>query len=153
VDVLAHAIEDTRGLTVDHLRRMKAQNMALVPTLTLFIGSDDRNNPGVVTEVGDYARLGGQILFGTDVGYLPDYGTSREYELMARAGLAWREILAALTTNPAERFGAAARRGRLRKGMDGDLVVLGADPARDVRAFADVRHTIRGGQVVFTSRP
>jgi imidazolonepropionase-like amidohydrolase len=151
VDVLAHAVENTSGLTADHFRRMKAQNMALVPTLTLFVGPDDRNNPDVVTEVGDYARLGGQILFGTDVGYLTDYGTAREYELMARAGLTWRQILAALTTNPAERFGAAARRGRLSQGLDGDVVVLGADPARDVRAFADVRHTIRGGQLLFTS--
>jgi imidazolonepropionase-like amidohydrolase len=127
--------------------------MALVPTLTLLVGPDDHNNPAVVAEVRDYARSGGQILFGTDVGYRSDYSTSREYELMARAGLRWREILASLTTTPAERLGAASRRGRVKDGMDGDLVVLGADPARDVRAFADVRHTVRGGQVVFTSRP
>jgi hypothetical protein len=37
--------------------------------------------------------------------------------------------------------------------MDGDLVVLARDPAQDVRAFADVRATIRGGAVLFTSRP
>jgi len=153
VDVLAHAIEDTSGLTANHLRRMKAQHMALVPTLTLLVGPDDHNNPDVVAEVRDYARSGGQILFGTDVGYRADYSTSREYELMARASLSWRAILASLTTTPAERFGAAARRGRVKAGMDGDLVVLGADPARDVRAFADVRHTVRGGQVVFTSHP
>jgi hypothetical protein len=30
--------------------------------------------------------------------------------------------------------------------------VLGGDPARDVRAFADVRYTIRGGQIVFRSQ-
>src|SRR5262249_31609637 len=36
VDVLAHAIDDTRGLTPEHLRRMKAQNMAMIPTLALF---------------------------------------------------------------------------------------------------------------------
>jgi imidazolonepropionase-like amidohydrolase len=38
VDVLAHAIEGTSGLTADHLRRMKAQNVSLVPTLKLFGG-------------------------------------------------------------------------------------------------------------------
>src|SRR5439155_27057875 len=36
VDVLAHAIEDTRGLTAEHLRGMRQQNMALVPTLKLL---------------------------------------------------------------------------------------------------------------------
>lgn len=153
VDVLAHAIEDTGGLTDDHLRRMKSQNMALVPTLGLLTGADGRANPDVVAEVGNYARRGGQILFGTDVGYLPDYSTVRELELMARAGLGWREILASLTVNPAARFGASTRRGRIRRGMDGDLVVLARDPAQDVRAFADVRATIRGGAVLFTSRP
>ncbi len=36
VDVLAHAIEDTRGFTADHLQRMIAEKMALIPTLHLF---------------------------------------------------------------------------------------------------------------------
>ena len=153
VDVLAHAIEDTDGLTDEHLRRMKAQDMALVPTLGLLTGTDGRANPDVVAEVGNYARRGGQILLGTDVGYLPDYSPVRELELLARAGLGWREIFASLTVNPAARFGAATRRGRIRRGMDGDLAVLARDPAQDVRAFADVRATIRGGEVVFRGRP
>ena len=42
VDVLAHAIEDTRGLTAEHLRGMRQQNMALVPTLKLLGDGDDR---------------------------------------------------------------------------------------------------------------
>ena len=36
VDVLAHAIEDTRGMTDAHYARMKSQNMAMIPTLYLF---------------------------------------------------------------------------------------------------------------------
>ena len=36
VDVIAHALDDTRGLTAEHLQRMKQQNVALIPTLTLF---------------------------------------------------------------------------------------------------------------------
>jgi predicted amidohydrolase YtcJ len=34
------------------------------------------------------------------------------------------------------------------KGMDADLVVLDADPAADVRNFAKVAYTIRGGKVI-----
>jgi imidazolonepropionase-like amidohydrolase len=148
VDVLAHAIEDTRGVTPDHLRRMKAQNMALVPTLALFGTSD--NLWAVLDEVREYARLGGQILFGTDVGWLTDYDPSREYALMGTAGLSWREILAALTTAPAQRFGEDPRRGRIAPGMDGDLVVLAKNPVEDVRAFSDVRVTIRAGRVIYS---
>ena len=34
------------------------------------------------------------------------------------------------------------------KGMDADLVVLDADPAKDPTAYAQVRATIRGGRVI-----
>jgi cytosine/adenosine deaminase-related metal-dependent hydrolase len=50
------------------------------------------------------------------------------------AGLTWRQILASLTTSPADRFHEGGRRGRLAPGMLADVVVLGADPARDSRA-------------------
>jgi imidazolonepropionase-like amidohydrolase len=148
VDVLAHAIEDTRGMTPDHLRRMKEQNIALVPTLALLGKSS--NLWAILDQVREYGRLGGQILFGTDVGYSTDYDPSREYVLMGTAGLSWREILATLTTAPAQRFGENRRRGRIAPGMDGDLVVLATNPLQDVRAFSDVRVTIRAGRVIYS---
>jgi imidazolonepropionase-like amidohydrolase len=149
VDVLAHALDDTRGLTPAHLARMKDRNMALVPTLKLFGG--DRWLFEILDEVRDYARLGGPILFGTDVGYLTDYDPEAEYVLMASAGLGWREILASLTTSPAARLGEESRRGKIAPGMEADFVVLARDPARDVRAFADVRHVVRAGKVIDSS--
>jgi imidazolonepropionase-like amidohydrolase len=36
--------------------------------------------------------------------------------------------------------------------MNADLVVLGADPAQDVRAFSKVRYTIRNGNVIYQER-
>lgn len=149
VDVLAHAVEDTRGMTPEHMRRMREQGMALIPTLKLF--SRDRYLFDILDEVRDYARSGGMILFGTDVGYLSDYDPSQEYALMESAGLGWREILASLTTHPAARFGEASRRGRIGAGMDADLVVLAKDPVTDVRAFADVRYAIRAGQILYSA--
>lgn len=104
-------------------------------------------------EVRDYARSGGQILFGTDVGYLTDYDPTVEYLLLESTGLGWREILAALTTSPAARFGEASRRGRIAPGMDADLVVLATDPVTDPRAFTNVRYTIRGGKVIYSAPP
>jgi imidazolonepropionase-like amidohydrolase len=151
VDVLAHALDDTRGLTPEHLRRMKERDMALVPTLKLFGG--DRWLFEIQDQVRDYARLGGTILFGTDVGYLTDYDPTTEYVLMASGGLSWREILASLTTSPAARLGEDSRRGRIAPGMDADFVVLANDPVRDVRAFADVRYTVRGGKVIYSAPP
>jgi imidazolonepropionase-like amidohydrolase len=149
VDVVAHSLDAPDGLTADHLRRMKAQNTSLIPTLKLF--GNDSNIETILAESRDFKRLGGQLLFGTDVGYLTDYDPTREYELMGRAGLSWRDILESLTTAPAARFGETSRRGRIAPGLDADLLVLGHDPAVDVRAFADVRCAIRSGRAVYNS--
>jgi imidazolonepropionase-like amidohydrolase len=150
VDVLAHAVDDTRDTTPEQWVRLRRQNVGLVPTLKLF---DGRFVWDVLDEVREYARSGGQILFGTDVGYLTDFDPTLEYDLLGAAGLSWREILASLTTNPAQRFGEEARRGRIAPGQAADLVVLGSDPVRGPRAFADVRSAIRSGRVTFEAKP
>jgi imidazolonepropionase-like amidohydrolase len=145
-DVLAHAIDSVYGLTHEHIDRMLTQDVTLVPTLKL-LAADGRRE--VLDQVRDYARSGGQILFGTDVGFMSDYDPLREYELMEAAGMTWRQILASLTTEPARRFNEGARRGRLAPGMEGDVVVIGSDPLRGSRAFANVRYTIRAGRLIY----
>lgn len=145
INVIAHALDDTRGLTADHLRRMKEQDVALVPTLTLFRGDAE-----VVAEVAAYHKLGGQILFGTDVGYHTVYDPTREYGFLGKAGLTWSQVLASLTTNPAARFREATKRGEISPEMAADIVILASDPANDLRAFADVRQTIRNGRVIYS---
>ena len=60
-----------------------------------------------------FAAAGGQVLFGTDVGYMTDYDTADEYTYMQGAGMSAMAILASLTTAPAKRFGLSARTGRL----------------------------------------
>jgi imidazolonepropionase-like amidohydrolase len=148
VDVLAHALDDTRGMREDHYVRLRRQNVGMVPTLALFRG---RWLWDILDEVRTHARGGGQILFGTDVGYLPNFDHAIEYELMASAGLGWRDILASLTSAPARRFKEDARRGTIQKGMEADLVVLGTDPALGARGFADVRYTVRAGTMIFAT--
>ncbi len=121
--------------------------MALIPTLHLF--SRNNNIQEILKEVRDYQRSGGDVLFGTAVGFLPDYDPTDEFVQTSRAGLTWKQILASLTTNPATRFGEASKRGRVARGLDADLVILAHDPATDVRAFADVIAAVRAGRVVF----
>jgi imidazolonepropionase-like amidohydrolase len=147
VDIIAHALDDTRGLTPAHFQRMKRQKVALIPTLTLF--ADSFNKDAIFHEVAEYKALGGDILFGTDVGYHQMYNPRLEYESLSKAGLSWREILGSLTTTPARRFKEGNRRGQIARGMQGDLVVLSSDPARGSTAFSDVRYTIRDGRVIY----
>jgi imidazolonepropionase-like amidohydrolase len=102
--------------------------------------------------LGAFSRAGGQVLFGTDVGYIEHFDTSEELTWMSRAGMTFQEILASLTTNPAQRFGYSSHSGRIAKGMDGDLVVLSADPAENISALSRVRYTIRGGEVIYAEK-
>lgn len=158
VDVLAHPSTDGNPFTPELIQRMKTAHMALIPTLTLLDVEGKKGNepPGniekwinmAVQEVKAYSEAGGQILFGTDVGYVDQFDTTEEFTLMSRTGMDFRQILASLTTNPAGRFGSATHAGRIAKGMDADLVVLRADPSLDAAAFAKVKYTIRGGKVI-----
>jgi len=161
VDILAHTTTMDGGGAIwspELIARLKAHNMAVIPTMTLFEVEAKKfgEKPDdlaqaikmITTEVKDYSAAGGQILFGTDVGYTDAYDTTEEYRLMS-AALDWRQILTSLTTAPASRFGFAARKGRVAPGMDADLVLLNGDPASDPTAFARVRDTIRAGRVIW----
>jgi hypothetical protein len=53
--------------------------------------------------------------------------------------------------NKGNRMSSIKRFG-LALGMDGDLVVLGADPAQDATAFSKVRYTILGGKVIYSEK-
>jgi imidazolonepropionase-like amidohydrolase len=160
VDILAHTAPQSPPWTPQFVARLTRAHIALIPTLTLFDvearkdGESDAAREAwiarMVAELRAFARGGGDVLFGTDVGYIDHYDTSLEYELMGRAGMSFRQILASLTTNPAARF-HATQSGRVAPGMDADLVVLSQDPAVDVRAFAKVNFVVRGGRTIYGS--
>jgi len=162
VDVLAHTFPtELDGRPWDRALpgMMRERGMSLVPTLKLFPYELRRLGlPANVVEIVQgnaqaqlraFAELGGQVLFGTDVGYMTDYDPTDEYVYMTRAGLSYAQILTTLTMAPAARFGATARTGRLAPGLDADIVVVDGDPAGDIRALARVRSTLRRGQVIY----
>jgi len=160
VDVLAHTTSApgvwSQALVTDVIKR----HLALVPTLKLWkYVTQGAPDPSLgeqmlqsgIAQLRAVSEAGGEILFGTDVGFMGDYDPTDEYVFMARARLTSTQILATLTTSPAAKFKEDHRRGRVAVGMDADLVVLGADPSENVRNFADVRYTIRQGKVIYPS--
>jgi imidazolonepropionase-like amidohydrolase len=160
VDILAHTTP-SGPWSASLVERLKAAHVALIPTLTLWHVEMKREPPEefekgmstvVLPQLRAYSAAGGQILFGTDVGYIEQFDTSEEFEWMSRAGMSFQQILASLTTNPAQRFGYSTRRGRIAEGMDGDLVILRADPAQDATAFSKVRYTILGGKIIYSKK-
>jgi imidazolonepropionase-like amidohydrolase len=159
VDILAHTTPSGGPWTPSLVERLKSAHMALIPTLTLWHVESKGDSPEqfekgmntiVLPQLRAYSEAGDQILFGTDVGYIEQFDTSEEFTWMARAGMSFRQILASLTTSPAQRFGYSTRSGRIAKGMDADLVVLRGDPAEDVISFSKVRYTIRLGKVIYS---
>ncbi|PSL44189.1 imidazolonepropionase-like amidohydrolase [Chitinophaga niastensis] len=162
VDILAHVAPDDRKLwntaTINNLLQHK---VALIPTLKLFKWELERNgfptaNSSLINtglqQVGAYAKAGGEILFGTDVGYVADYTTTDEFEFMSKAGMSFEQILTSLTTAPAKRFGMADKTGRILAGMDADIVVLTADPKENSKFFSNVAYTISKGKIIFSSK-
>lgn len=148
VDVLAHTPEVTQGIDEAMMRHMIAQHMTIIPTLKLFARDDDiADIRGLAYR---YHKLGGRLVYGTDTGFLPDYDQNEEFRQLMQAGFDFRDVLAMLTTAPAELFDLSQHEGQLLRGMRGDLTILSEDPASGhPEAFTAVAYTIRGGEVIW----
>jgi imidazolonepropionase-like amidohydrolase len=156
VDVVAHTTPHSGPWEETLLAAMRERRPALTPTLMLWksflrhdrVSVQERVVKTAVDQLRAWRAAGGEILFGTDLGAV-DPAPGEEYELMAQAGMSFREILASLTTAPAARFAGPSKAGRVAPGVDADLVVLKGDPAQDIRALADVQYTLRAGRMVY----
>lgn len=152
VDVLAHAADDTRGVDQALLAEAIRKNMAMVPTLKMFastVTTDPHYMDPICNEVRQFHALGGQLIFGTDVGYMTDYSTDLEFVELGKSGLDAKDILAMLTTNPSARMGVSNVKGTVTAGKLADLTILSADPAQDLTNFAQVQMVIRSGRVIW----
>jgi imidazolonepropionase-like amidohydrolase len=135
--------------------------MSVIPTFKLWtyeLHKQDVPAPiidklvgATLEELRAFSAAGGQILFGTDVGYMHEYDPTDEYVFMQKAGMSAPQILASLTTAPAARWKETERRGRIVPQADADIVVLAGDPAEDVRNFANVRCVFRAGVLLYSA--
>ena len=113
VDILAHTEALARPWGPDFVARLRAHNVGLIPTLMLFEVDPDPRTPVATSlqQLKVQAQSGGDVIFGTDAGFMPVYDPTEEYRLMGRV-LDWQSILASLTTTPAHRFGSGDHAGR-----------------------------------------
>ncbi len=137
---------------------MKGRRVALVPTLSLWrhllrhdrTSAQEQSINAAIGQLRSWVAAEGAVLFGTDLG-ATEYDPRDEYTLMAASGMSFTQILAALTTVPAQRFGVEKQMGRIAVGLEADLVALKDDPTKNIRALADVRYTLRAGKIIFRS--
>jgi imidazolonepropionase-like amidohydrolase len=156
VDVVAHTTPRSDAWDDTALAAMKQRRVAVTPTLTIWrylmrhdrLSTQERSVANAVGQLRAWAASGGTVLFGNDLGAV-DYDPTEEYVLMGEAGMSFRQVLASLTTAPAERFGAPDQTGRIAPGAQADLVVLNGDPSRSLRALAAVRYTLRAGKLIY----
>jgi hypothetical protein len=100
--------------------------------------------------VGDMHRAGVEFLAGTDTNgwnpVIPGFGLHEELELLVESGLSPMEALQSATRNPARYFGPAADIGAIEAGKAADLVLLTADPTRDIRNTRKIDSVILRGR-------
>ena len=156
VDIVAHTTPHSGPWDDTLVATMKERRVALTPTLTLwkyYMRHDRLSAQEKVadTEVGQlraWLATGGEVLFGTDLGAV-EYDPSEEYAMMAQAGMTFPQILASLTTAPAERFGDANKLGRIAAGFQADLAVFYQDPTANLRGLSQVKYTLSAGRIIY----
>jgi len=152
---------------------MVASGMWVVPTLTVYEGRGAevlRGPAGPYLSTWAEVRLGAEwqaaqmygiareavrllhtagvsILAGTDA---PNPGTThgaslhRELELLVEAGMSPADALAAATAVPADAFGLSDR-GRIRRGLRADLLLVDGDPTSDISATQRILRVWKAG--------
>jgi imidazolonepropionase-like amidohydrolase len=92
-----------------------------------------------------------RIAAGSDagnIGTLHGPAIHRELELMLSAGMRTADIIVAATKNAAAVMGREADIGTLQKGKYADLVILNADPLRDIRNTRKIFKVIKNGVLI-----
>lgn len=155
-DVIAHTTPHSGAWSDAIFEAVRERTPALTPTLALWqyfsrhdrLSAQEQTVDTAAGQLRGWIAAGGTVLFGTDLGAVePD--PLPEYRLMESAGMSFAEILASLTSMPAQLSADESHPGRITAESAADLVVVRGDPGTDIGALANVRFTLRGGRVIF----
>ena len=140
VDELSHMLFDSASIPDATLKRMVEAKVVVVPTLRV------NPSPQRLSNLGRFARAGGRVVYGTDLGNGGGPGISvEELHLMVKAGLTPAQAIAAGTENAADWLGLDGR-GRVREGAVADLLLVRGNPLADFEVLARPALVIREGQ-------
>jgi hypothetical protein len=100
--------------------------------------------------VGDMHRAGVELLAGTDTNpfnpVLPGWGLHQELVLLQESGFTPMEALQTATRNPARYFGILGETGTIEEGKSADLVLLDADPLKDIHNTQKISGVVLRGR-------
>ncbi len=106
--------------------------------------------PKLLALVARMQREGVHLTTGSDLAspwVIPGVALHQELALLVSAGIAPVEVLRMATRNGAEALGLLGERGTIEPGKRADLVVLEADPLRDIRNTGRIRYVVLGGRM------
>ncbi|HEY0229835.1 MAG TPA: amidohydrolase family protein, partial [Dokdonella sp.] len=101
--------------------------------------------------VSAFHRSGVTILAGTDApmpGIYPGFALQEELELLVAAGLTPTQALRSATLAPVQFLGMSSTAGSVATGKMADLVLLDADPMRDIRNTRRIDAVLLGGHLL-----
>ncbi|HEX5594487.1 MAG TPA: amidohydrolase family protein [Micromonosporaceae bacterium] len=162
LDCVEHGYELTDEVT----RLMAARGVWYVPTIVVSRCEEFFRDSGVPAWLMERALGAGPrhweslqlaigngvpIALGSDMPPHAPYdetsATVRELEFMVEAGMSVADALRAATVRPAQWLSAADRIGTIEVGKYADLLVLRADPTRDISALRTLHLVMKGGVV------
>ena len=137
IDEIAHA-PWTEHLS-DELLEQMAKSMRIVSTLDIHCyGVDTPELRAATDNLWRFARAGGKVLYGTDLGNgpIPPGIDLREVLMLWEAGLGAEAVLEAMMRSPLE------------AGAPADMIGVARNPFEDIEALGELKLVMRTGRVV-----
>lgn len=98
-----------------------------------------------------FLKYSKKVMAGTDCAYpgiMPGFALADELEkLVSVYGMTNYEALCAATCNPAEHMGIADQKGKIKAGMDSDLIILEGNPLEKVGDVRNIKYVIQGTNI------
>ena len=126
------------------------------PTLTIYeaILKDDPQNQYLWSKVLQLTKIlydhGVTIMSGTDIpnfGLIPGVSLHHELELLVKAGINPLNVIKIATSNGAEALGILDDVGTIESGKQADMIILNANPLRNIRNIGAIEGVIEDGQL------
>jgi imidazolonepropionase-like amidohydrolase len=152
VDDLAHV--PAGFILKAHVHELVDKGIYVVPTLTVFEAYGGLQSAS--STLRELTEAGVQIAMGNDYTQVPQNGFDHfelgmpmhELTRMHEAGMTPMQIIVASTKNAAHLCGLEEELGTLEEGKLADILVVGADPLKNLSALTQVQLVIHSGQVI-----
>ncbi|HEX7326824.1 MAG TPA: amidohydrolase family protein [Rhodanobacteraceae bacterium] len=155
IDSIEHGFYGTR----DVFELMAERHVAYLPTLQAEAAIAEYRHgwkpgapPTAAMRASEQAfrlalQVGVTVGCGSDVGVFPHGENRKELECMVRCGMRPAQALLAATAVDAQILRQQERFGRLRPGLDADIIAVEGDPTQDITALGNVALVMKGGVV------